>query len=108
MEGLVKGVPPWEQTDGMAKVDKYDKITSNDSYVDSHQFVIGQIKAVQGGDGDGARWKGGDHVVAQVHLRQRGRQDLKTEDQVLVESQIFHNGGSFHSLIIRLKSTMIP
>ena len=77
MEGLVKGVPPWKQTVAMTKVDKYDRITSNDSYVDSHQFVIGQIKAVQGGDGDGARWKGGDHVVAQVHLRQGGRGNLQ-------------------------------
>ena len=77
--------------------------------VDSHQFVIGQIKAVQGGDGDGARWKGGDHVVAQVHLRQRGRQDLKTEDQVLVESQIFHNGASKFTMIPMGKFfTMIP
>ena len=32
MEGLVKGVPPWKQMVAMAKVDKYDKITSNDSF----------------------------------------------------------------------------
>ena len=69
----------------MAKVDKYGKSTSNDSYDDSHQFVIGQIKAVQGGDGDGALGQVGDHVVTQVHLRQGGRRDLQPEDQVLVE-----------------------
>ena len=51
----------------------------------SHQLVISQIKAVQGGDGDGALGQVGDHVVAQVHLRQGGRRDLQPEDQVLVE-----------------------
>ena len=48
----------------------------------SHQLVISQIKAVQGGDGDGALGQVGDHVVTQVHLR---RGDLQPEDQVLVE-----------------------
>ena len=51
----------------------------------SHQLVISQIKAVQGGDGDGALGQVRDHVVAQVHLRQGGRRDLQPEDQVLVE-----------------------
>ena len=51
----------------------------------SHQLVISQIKAVQGGDGDGALGQVRDHVVTQVHLRQGGRRDLQPEDQVLVE-----------------------
>ena len=45
----------------------------------SHQLVISQIKAVQGGDGDGALGQVGDHVVTQVHLRQGGRGDLQPE-----------------------------
>ena len=35
----------------------------------SHQLIVSQIKAVEGGDGDGPSGQGGEHVVAQVHLK---------------------------------------
>ena len=36
---------------------------------DSHQLVVSQIEAGQGGDVDGAGRQGGEHVVAEVDLQ---------------------------------------
>ena len=36
--------------------------------IHSHQFVVRQVEAVEGGDVDGGDGEGGEHVVAQVDL----------------------------------------